>query len=383
MRLLHSARWFLLALLLSLVPASSYAGIFISVGFAPPVLPVYDQPPCPQEGLMWTPGYWAYGPDGYYWVPGAWVPAPYQGALWTPGYWGWSGGLFAWHEGYWGLHIGYYGGVNYGFGYGGIGFAGGEWRGGAFAYNTSVMRVDTRFVHVTFVDPVRVQRGFVARDSRVAFSGGPGGINHPPSAQERIAEHEPHMERTSFQTQHANAAMSDHSAYFNANHGRPSTLAASRPLGSGANNASTVNRGKSAQDSWDSRTAVSGGNGSGGRNAGVASYNASHSNTGNTAAGPGGNGNGNTGMAAKGEGASTNLGVRGPHGSSAAGSGGIGNGNTGMAVKGEGASTNTGGHNQHGNSMGGPGGHGNPHPQPGMAVKGQGVPENPPHRKPH
>ena len=28
--------------------------------------------------------------SGYFWVPGAWVPAPYEGALWTPAYWGWS-----------------------------------------------------------------------------------------------------------------------------------------------------------------------------------------------------------------------------------------------------------------------------------------------------
>ena len=25
-----------------------------------------------KPGLIWTPGYWAYGDDGYYWVPGAW-----------------------------------------------------------------------------------------------------------------------------------------------------------------------------------------------------------------------------------------------------------------------------------------------------------------------
>ena len=35
------------------------AGIFISVGFAPPVLPVYAQPYCPGDGYIWTPGYWA------------------------------------------------------------------------------------------------------------------------------------------------------------------------------------------------------------------------------------------------------------------------------------------------------------------------------------
>ena len=131
----------LLALLVCLIPASSYAGVFISVGFAPPVLPVYVQPPCPEPGWMWTPGYWAYGPDGYYWVPGTWVPAPYVGALWTPGYWGWGTGLYVWHPGYWGPHVGYYGGVNYGFGYMGIGFVGGMWVGGVFRYNTAVMHV--------------------------------------------------------------------------------------------------------------------------------------------------------------------------------------------------------------------------------------------------
>ncbi len=89
----------------------------------------------PGDGYMWTPGYWAYGPAGYYWVPGVWVRPPQVGVLWTPGYWGWGGGAFIFHEGYWGPHIGFYGGVNYGFGYGGVGFEGGYWHGGVFAYN--------------------------------------------------------------------------------------------------------------------------------------------------------------------------------------------------------------------------------------------------------
>jgi hypothetical protein len=92
MRIFRPARVMLLALLVCLIPASSNAGVFIRVGFAPPVLPVYVQPPCPEDGWLWTPGYWAYGDDGYYWVPGTWVPAPYVGALWTPGYWGWGSG---------------------------------------------------------------------------------------------------------------------------------------------------------------------------------------------------------------------------------------------------------------------------------------------------
>ncbi len=45
MDLLRKSRWMFLALLLSLVPASSFAGVLISVGIAPPVLPVYEQPP--------------------------------------------------------------------------------------------------------------------------------------------------------------------------------------------------------------------------------------------------------------------------------------------------------------------------------------------------
>ncbi|MGA2674523.1 MAG: hypothetical protein ABSE99_14990 [Terracidiphilus sp.] len=233
MRLFRSARWLLLALLLCAIPASSYAGVFISVGFAPPVLPVYVQPVCPQPGLMWTPGYWAYGDDGYYWVPGAWVPAPYVGALWTPGYWGWSGGMFVFHDGYWGPHVGYYGGVNYGFGYGGIGFAGGMWRGGVFAYNAAVVHVDihdSRFVHSTYQDRMAVERGFVARDSHVAYSGGPGGIRHDPSPEERIAEHEQHVAKTSFQAQHESSARADRTSYARSNGGHPQNLAVARPL---------------------------------------------------------------------------------------------------------------------------------------------------------
>jgi hypothetical protein len=230
MRMFRSVRLTFLALLVSLVPASSYAGVFISVGFAPPVLPVYVQPPCPQPGLMWTPGYWSYGPDGYYWVPGAWVPAPYVGALWTPGYWGWGGGLYAWHAGYWGPHVGYYGGVNYGFGYMGIGFAGGVWRGGAFAYNTAVMHVDTTVIHTTYVDNTIVHNTTIVNNSHVAYNGGPGGINHTPTAEENTYSHEPHVAATSFQTQHESTAMHDTNAYASHNGGHPNNLVASRPL---------------------------------------------------------------------------------------------------------------------------------------------------------
>lgn len=54
-----------------------------------------------------------------------WVLAPRPGLLWTPGYWGWNDGAYVFHEGYWGPHIGFYGGVAYGFGYSGAGYESG------------------------------------------------------------------------------------------------------------------------------------------------------------------------------------------------------------------------------------------------------------------
>jgi hypothetical protein len=264
MKIFRRARLMLLALLVSLIPASSFAGVFISVGFAPPILPVYVQPPCPEPGLMWSPGYWAYGDDGYFWVPGTWVPVPYEGALWTPPYWGWQGGLYMFHPGYWGPHVGYYGGVNYGFGYMGIGFVGGMWRGHDFVYNTAVMHVDERFVHTTYVDRTIVQQNTIVNDRRVAFRGGPGGINHPPAPEERVAERDQHVGATTFQQSHVSAAMSDRSSFAKNNGGRPSNVAEQRPLGN-----STAGQGRGNYNPSNAGNAQS------------KTYNASHSNTGN------------------------------------------------------------------------------------------------------
>lgn len=102
---------------------------------APPPIPDYEQPPAPGDGYIWTPGYWAWSGDGYEWVQGAWVAAPYTGALWTPGYWGYNPYGYFWNAGYWGPEVGYYGDINYGFGYFGVGFYGGYWGGGRFWYN--------------------------------------------------------------------------------------------------------------------------------------------------------------------------------------------------------------------------------------------------------
>jgi len=115
--------------LVASVPAHAQVAVGISVGFAPPAIPVYTQPVCPGEGYIWTPGYWAWDPDfdDYYWVPGTWVEPPELGFLWTPGYWGWNGNAFVFYDGYWGPQVGFYGGIDYGFGYFGDGYVGGRW----------------------------------------------------------------------------------------------------------------------------------------------------------------------------------------------------------------------------------------------------------------
>src|ERR1700677_2693067 len=223
MRLIRSARLLLFALLLSVIPASLHAQIAISVNFAPPPLPVYVQPICPQPNLMWTPGYWAYAEGDYFWVPGAWVPVPYVGALWTPGYWGWNDGNYAYNEGYWGPQVGYYGGVNYGGGYLGIGFAGGMWQGGIFAYNTAVVNVNTAIIHNTYVNRSIIETNTVSNPNRVAYSGGPGGVRHEPTAHEEAAMHQHHTPPTRYQTAHVAAARADKASFAKANGGHPRT----------------------------------------------------------------------------------------------------------------------------------------------------------------
>src|SRR5579871_1298867 len=119
MRLRHSLMVATLSLGSCLALLRAEAAVFVSVTVAPPELPVYEQPAIPGPGYIWSPGYWAWDGQDYYWVPGTWVLAPEPGYLWTPGYWGYEDGVYLWHEGYWGPHVGFYGGVDYGFGYAG------------------------------------------------------------------------------------------------------------------------------------------------------------------------------------------------------------------------------------------------------------------------
>ncbi|HKF51751.1 MAG TPA: YXWGXW repeat-containing protein, partial [Candidatus Acidoferrales bacterium] len=194
----------LLAFVMLAAPAPSQAqvAVGISVHIGPPPLRVYAQPICPGPGYLWTPGYWAYGDDGYYWVPGTWVLAPEPGFLWTPGYWGFSEGVYVWHAGYWGPHVGFYGGINYGYGYGGVGFVGGEWRHGAFFYNRSVTNINVVNIHNTY------NRTVIVNNNHVAFNG-EGGVRAFPDRDEMRAEHERHIEATHEQMDHRDSAFRD------------------------------------------------------------------------------------------------------------------------------------------------------------------------------
>jgi hypothetical protein len=168
-----------------------------SVAEAPPPLLAYDQTPCPQDGYLWTPGYWSWGGSGYFWVPGAWLEPPRAGVLWTPGYWGYLAGIYVFHAGYWGPHVGYYGGINYGYGYFGSGFSGGRWQGNSFAYNRAVSNLGTSVTHATYSESMVAN----VTASQVSYNGGPGGTTATRTAEEKLAAAEPHLAATPRQRQ--------------------------------------------------------------------------------------------------------------------------------------------------------------------------------------
>jgi hypothetical protein len=215
---------FVLAMLC--ISASSFAAIGIVVGFAPPPLPVYEQPVCPGDGYLWTPGYWGWGDDfdDYYWVPGTWVLAPEAGFLWTPPYWGWGGNGFAFYDGYWGAQVGFYGGINYGFGYFGVGFEGGRWDNGHFFYNRAVMNVNVTDIHNVYNTTVNVREV-----NHVSYNGGDGGITARATPEEERAAQDRHIAPVAAQTQHEQAARGNQDMRASRNQGKPPVAATARP----------------------------------------------------------------------------------------------------------------------------------------------------------
>jgi hypothetical protein len=222
------------------VAASAQVSVGVGVGFggpgwgvgiaaySPPALPVYSMPPAPYPNWQWIPGYWGCGAYGYYWVPGYWTAPPAVGLYWTPGYWGYGNGGYAWNAGYWGPTVGFYGGINYGYGYFGAGFVGGYWSGGVFNYNTAVVNVNRTVIRNTYINR-GVVRGRVISRSRVSFNGGRGGVRARPMAGQLAARRHAIAE-TAAQRAHERVAARDRDLLARVNHGHPRIAAVQRPF---------------------------------------------------------------------------------------------------------------------------------------------------------
>jgi hypothetical protein len=160
----------------NLNPSSSGS---VSTAATPPPLPAEEQPTLSQDGYLWTPGYWYWRDHGYFWITGAWLRPPQVGYLWTPGYWSSAGTAFVFHPGHWGSTVGYYGGVNYGYGYFGNGYTGGHWVGDSFAYNSAINHLNPAVAHHTYAESVPNQ-------TPRSFTGGPGVV----AATHTVAQHQ-------------------------------------------------------------------------------------------------------------------------------------------------------------------------------------------------
>src|ERR1700683_3666818 len=219
-------RSLLFSLVLLAFSHGAFAQIGISVGFGPPLLPIYEQPILPAEGYLWAPGYWGYdySANDYYWVPGTWVYPPQPGFLWTPGYWGWGGDANYFNQRSWAPSRGYYGGINYGYGYGGVGYEGGRWEGDPFVYNTSVNHVNTAVIHSTYSAPVSN-----ASENHVSYNGGSGGVESRPTAQQEAYAKEQHVGPVAAQTQHMQVARNNPELRASVNQGKPPIAATAKP----------------------------------------------------------------------------------------------------------------------------------------------------------
>ncbi len=224
------------------IPAVAQVAVDVRVKIAPPALVEYQQPVIPGPGYIWTPGYWAWdeADADYYWVSGAWVQPPQVGLYWTPGYWAWNSGVYVFNAGYWGPAVGFYGGIDYGYGYTSQGYYGGRWRGGVFEYNRSVNNISN--VRITNVYEEPAPRS--ASQTRVSFNGGQGGVNARPTQEQMAAAKEPHVEATVAQTQQMRVAQQDRQSHFKANEGKPSEATAvrseERPASAGAGESKAV-----------------------------------------------------------------------------------------------------------------------------------------------
>jgi hypothetical protein len=151
--------------------------------------------------------------------------APWVGALWTPPWWGYQNNVYIWHAGYWAPHIGFYGGIDYGFGYPGRGYYGAYWNQGRVFYNRQVTNVNITVIRNYYAASVpRVQV------TRVSFNGGPGGVEVRPTRQELAVSRDPRLAPVPAQVDHARQAVANRAQFAEPGNQRPKDLAATLPL---------------------------------------------------------------------------------------------------------------------------------------------------------
>jgi hypothetical protein len=120
--------------------------------------------------------------------------------------------------------VGFYGGIDYGYGYFGRGFDGGRWEHDHFYYNRSVMNVSTTEIHNVYEEGVNTEVR-----NHVSYNGGPGGINARSTREQEIAARERRVGPVATQQELIRTARSNPELRANQNHGRPPIAATPRP----------------------------------------------------------------------------------------------------------------------------------------------------------
>jgi hypothetical protein len=121
--------------------------------------------------------------------------------------------------------VGFYGGIDYGFGYSGVGYEGGYWDHDSFRYNRAVNNVNVTNITNVYNAPV-VHHGSM---THVSYNGGSGGVTAQPTPQDRIAERERHTALLPVQAHHELAAGSNRALLASVNNGHPALAATPRP----------------------------------------------------------------------------------------------------------------------------------------------------------
>jgi hypothetical protein len=121
--------------------------------------------------------------------------------------------------------VGFYGGIDYGYGYFGRGYEGGRWERDHFFYNRAVNNVNVTVIHNVYNTTVVNERHV----TRVSYSGGNGGINARPTPQEEAAAHTRHLPPAAPQRQHIQQARSNPQLRASVNRGKPPIAATPTP----------------------------------------------------------------------------------------------------------------------------------------------------------